>query len=124
MLIELQKVYFSKDQANWPLYRLSCMRKRLSISSRVSCETTFRSVNPVLIVLEASFLSLNPVPIVREYIHRYRCISTGKLNIRDLLPYWSVCFPAMSINFRWHPYSLRTSSANIRRNFPSHYWCG
>ena len=50
------------------------MRKRLSVSSRVSWETTILSVNRVLIVLEASSLSVNPVPIVREYIRRYPCI--------------------------------------------------
>ena len=56
----------SKTQAKCPLYRLLCMRKRLSVSSRVSWETTILSINPVLIVLEASFLSVNPIPIVHE----------------------------------------------------------
>ena len=117
MHIEFQKVYISKSQAKWPLYRLSCMRKRLSVSSRVSWETTILSVNPVLIVLEASFSSVNPVPIVCEYAY----LQTNYISVTFFTehPYWSVCFLAMSVNFRWRPYSLQTPSGNIRRNFPS-----
>ena len=41
-----------KKPSQVPLYRLSSMRKRLSVSTQVSCETKNLSVNPVLIVLE------------------------------------------------------------------------
>ena len=41
----------SETQAKCPLYRLSSMKRRLSVSSRVSWKTTILSVNPVLIVL-------------------------------------------------------------------------
>ena len=61
------------------------MRKHLSITSRVSWEATYLSVNPVLIVLEAS-LPVNPVPIVQGQVHDYPCISIDKFHIRDLLP--------------------------------------
>ena len=64
--LNLQKVCISKSQAKCALYRLSCMRKRLSVSSRVSWETTILSVNPALIVLEASFSSVNSMPIAHE----------------------------------------------------------
>ena len=60
------------------------MKKRLSVSSRVSWEATNLSVNPILIVLEASLLSVNPVPIVRGQVRKHLCISADKFHIRDL----------------------------------------
>ena len=114
MHIEFQKVYNSKSQAKCPLHRLSCMRKRLSVSFRVSWETTILPVNPCPYC-----------PWVDPSVDTCAYLQTNYVSVTFFTdhPYWSACLLAMSVNFRWHPYSHWTPSGNIHRNFPSHYWC-
>ena len=79
------------------------MTKRHSISSRVLCENETVSVNPILIVLEASLLSVNPVPIVPIHLREYPCISADKFHIRDLLQGPSLLIPIDPGGFRQCP---------------------
>ena len=92
----------SKSQAKCPLYRLSSMRKHLSINFRVPWDTTNLSVNPVLIVLEASLSSVNPGPIIWGQVRKHPCISVDKLLICDLLPGPSLLGLMVSGNVRNH----------------------
>ena len=71
--LKLQKLPSIRGtQACCPLYR-----EKASWCRQVSWETTITSVNPVLIVLEASLSAINPIPIVRINLRDYLCISAN-----------------------------------------------
>ena len=112
----------SKGQAKCPLYRHLSMRKHLSVNSRVPWDTINLSMNPVLIVLEASLSSVNPVPIVWGQVRKHPCISADKFYICDLLSGPFLLVLLVSGNVCGGPLQsggILKASGDICRNFPS-----
>ena len=93
------------------------MTKRHSETSRVLCETENVSVNPILIVLEASLSSVNDICIVLIHLREYPCISADKFHIHDLLQGQSLLIPGVSGNVCKLP-EVSLQPPNTLRGYP------